>query len=289
MSHDTLLDTDADRDDRNRRFYGSDALQTLAAARVMVVGAGAVGNEICKHLGMVGVGEILLVDPDVVSDSNLNRCVLFQPGQGREQLPKVDAIRRAFERHGFATRVDARACPLEEVPLDDWSAVELVVCGVDDDHARHFLNKHLLAAALVSDESRFVIEGAMGSDFTQCRILEVPRTACLCCNWTTDLLAAVMNRQRLRSCQEFFVDTRRVFPAVSTQTSQVSALMATEAIRILTGLPYYRTNGQWPTDGSSRGDPLIGRLLRHETPTAQLLVAEIVRNPRCIEPYCRQP
>ncbi len=279
-----LPDPDADRADRDRRYYGEGSLARIAASRVLVVGAGAVGNEICKHLGMIGTGEILLVDPDVVTESNLNRCILFRPGQGEQRLHKVEAIRGAFAEHGFATTVDARPCGIEDVPTGDWADIALTICGVDDDHARYVINRQLLANALESGRSRFLIEGAMGSDFTQCRVLELPRTACLCCNWTPDHLAGVLAERKRRTCLEFFVDTRPIFPAVSTQTSLVGAQMATEAIRILAGLAAYRDSARWPGGGMAPG---IGRLLRYETTTARCLSAGMMRNPRCVEPFCR--
>ncbi|MGE0431122.1 MAG: ThiF family adenylyltransferase [Planctomycetota bacterium] len=279
---------DADAADRNRRYFGATALQRFAAARVLVVGAGAVGNEVCKHLGMIGVGEIVLVDPDVVTDSNLNRCVLFRPGQGAARMPKVQAVAAAFVEHGWNTRIDARAIGIEDVPPEVWLDADLVVCGVDDDHARYWLNRQLLTHALTDGRSRFVIEGAMGSDFTQCRTLELPRTACLCCNWTTDLLDAVLQRRKLRTCMEFFVESARIFPAISTQTSLVSAQMATDAIRILAHQADYRATGEWPAERDGRMVPMVGKLVRYETPTARCQVASIMRNPKCIEPFCRE-
>ena len=283
----SLRNPDDDAADRTRRYFGDQAVARFAAAKVLVVGAGAVGNEICKHLGMIGVGEIVLVDPDVVTDSNLNRCVLFRPGQGAAGNPKVQAVKMAFAQHGWTTRVDPRPCGIEDVPPQDWIDADLAICGVDDDHARWWLNRQLLTHALTDGRSRFLIEGAMGSDFTQCRTLELPRTACLCCNWTTDLLDAVMQRRRLQTCMEFFVDARRIFPAISTQTSLVSAQMATDAIRILAHQADYRETGRWPDNQDGRMVPMIGKLVRYETPTARCQVASIMRNPKCIEPFCR--
>ena len=52
--------------------------QRLREARVLVVGAGALGNEVLKNLALVGIGHITIVDFDVVEDSNLSRSVLFR-------------------------------------------------------------------------------------------------------------------------------------------------------------------------------------------------------------------
>ena len=49
----------------------------LRAANVMVVGCGALGNEVLKNLALFGVGHLVVVDFDVVEPSNLTRSILF--------------------------------------------------------------------------------------------------------------------------------------------------------------------------------------------------------------------
>ena len=52
--------------------------ERLAAAKVLVVGAGALGNEVLKNLALIGVGTIVVIDLDEVEPSNLSRSVLFR-------------------------------------------------------------------------------------------------------------------------------------------------------------------------------------------------------------------
>ena len=52
----------------------------VSGARVMVVGCGALGNEVAKDLALFGVGHLWLVDFDRVEYSNLMRSVLFTHG-----------------------------------------------------------------------------------------------------------------------------------------------------------------------------------------------------------------
>jgi adenylyltransferase/sulfurtransferase len=44
----------------------------------LVIGAGALGNEIIKNLALTGIGNILLVDFDQIEPSNLSRSILFR-------------------------------------------------------------------------------------------------------------------------------------------------------------------------------------------------------------------
>ncbi|MFN8857498.1 MAG: HesA/MoeB/ThiF family protein, partial [Planctomycetaceae bacterium] len=52
----------------------------LAAARVLVIGAGALGNEILKNLALLGIGQAVVCDLDQIEQSNLSRSVLFREG-----------------------------------------------------------------------------------------------------------------------------------------------------------------------------------------------------------------
>lgn len=64
--------------------------QRLSAAKVLVVGAGALGNEIVKNLALLGVGNLLIADLDRIENSNLSRSVLYRAAdQGcRKQSPR---------------------------------------------------------------------------------------------------------------------------------------------------------------------------------------------------------
>jgi adenylyltransferase/sulfurtransferase len=64
------------RYDRQERITWWDQA-SLTKSNVLVVGAGALGNEIVKNLTLVGVGNITIVDMDTIEHTNLSRCVFF--------------------------------------------------------------------------------------------------------------------------------------------------------------------------------------------------------------------
>src|SRR6185295_4128458 len=75
---DVLFLDDSDRYSRLRLIGWWDQ-ERLRAARVMVVGAGAIGNEVLKNLALLGFGYLFVVDFDTIEASNLSRTVLFRP------------------------------------------------------------------------------------------------------------------------------------------------------------------------------------------------------------------
>ncbi|MDO5667503.1 MAG: tRNA threonylcarbamoyladenosine dehydratase [Alcaligenaceae bacterium] len=58
-----------------KRLYGDQALHIIAAKAVMVVGIGGVGSWAAEALARSGIGRLVLVDLDVVSESNINRQI----------------------------------------------------------------------------------------------------------------------------------------------------------------------------------------------------------------------
>lgn len=63
----------------------------VASARVMVVGAGALGNEVIKNLALMGVGNIFIVDFDNIEAANLSRSILFRESDNRRKKAEVAA------------------------------------------------------------------------------------------------------------------------------------------------------------------------------------------------------
>ncbi len=92
----TIVITDPDSDRYHTFSYISWWQQEVVRnATVMVVGAGALGNEVLKNLALMGIGNLLIVDFDTIEDSNLSRSVLFRAADNGRR--KVDAAAEAVK------------------------------------------------------------------------------------------------------------------------------------------------------------------------------------------------
>jgi molybdopterin/thiamine biosynthesis adenylyltransferase len=268
-----------DQHDRTRRWLGSDNLRMIQQSTVLMVGAGAVGNEVCKNLGLLGVGKIILVDPEKVAASNLNRCIFFRR-EDHDAKFKVDAVAERLPQLATETLVEPHSLPIQEAPDSVWTA-DLILVGVDNHYARYLLN----AKNLSLDIPRPVINGAMGKDFVSVEVLASPHTACLVCSWSKDFVDHIVANQVRARCDPFFVDTLPKFPMISFVTSVVGAIMAWEATRVLIGLKQWRETGEW-----QKGlEPAMGRFIQYTLDKHQVISGRIMKNPRCSEIFCRKP
>ena len=158
---------------RQRLIDGWDQ-DALAAATVIVAGVGALGNEVAKNLALAGVGRLILCDPDVVETTNLNRTVLFTPGDlGR---PKVAAAAAAIARLGSGTRTEPRQATLTAgVGLGELADASAVLGCLDSRKARlELLGRCALADALL-------VDGGTGPWSGEVRIRRSATEACYAC------------------------------------------------------------------------------------------------------------
>ena len=76
--------------ERTRLLLGDEGFEKLNSSHVLVVGLGGVGGYVAEQLTRAGIGELTIVDGDVVSQSNMNRQLLaLQSTQGR---PKAEVM-----------------------------------------------------------------------------------------------------------------------------------------------------------------------------------------------------
>ena len=92
-------------------------------ARVLVAGAGALGNEVVKNLALFGVGHIYVVDFDRIEISNLTRSVLFREEDAYNHSYKSEVVaKRAMEINPQIKVTPIVGNLFSEVGFDDGTA-----------------------------------------------------------------------------------------------------------------------------------------------------------------------
>ncbi|MBB5223368.1 molybdopterin/thiamine biosynthesis adenylyltransferase [Amaricoccus macauensis] len=128
----------------------------LAAAHVLVVGAGGLGVPVLQYLAGAGVGAITLVDPDRVERGNLHRQTLF--GESRIGLPKAEAAAAVLAD----LNPEVRVTPLV-TSLDPSNAPGLVAAAdVVLDCADSFAASYVLSDACLAAAKPFISASALG-------------------------------------------------------------------------------------------------------------------------------
>lgn len=119
--------------------FGLDAQKKLKAAKVLVIGSGGLGSPVLLYLAAAGVGNIGIVDFDVVDDSNLQRQVLF--GVDEIGKPKVEAAKRRLEKLNPHINITTYNTQLtSKNALELISQYDVVADGTDNFPTRYLVN-----------------------------------------------------------------------------------------------------------------------------------------------------
>ncbi len=112
----------------------------LKASRVLVAGAGALGNEVLKNLALLGVGNITIIDFDTVSITNLTRSVLFR--ESDVGLPKVEVARQRALEINPEIAIRAIHGDLEfDLGIGDVREHDVIIGCLDSVNARWAINQ----------------------------------------------------------------------------------------------------------------------------------------------------
>ncbi|PKW15050.1 HesA/MoeB/ThiF family protein [Saccharopolyspora spinosa] len=230
-------------DERHARqlpLLGAEVQDALAKAAVAVVGLGGLGSFVASELAYLGVGRLVLVDPDRVEEHNLNRLI----GARHDDVgrPKVDVFREVLERAAPATAIDAVTAPmLAPDALEQLKAVDLLLGCVDNHGARLTLN-HLAVRYLIPflDAGTGVRLAPEGAHFGGQVQLVVPGTGCLECRGFIDPRRAAFDlaTPETRAYERAHgYGTEEPAPSVIFLNGIVGSMQVAEAVRILGPTP----------------------------------------------------
>ena len=118
---------------------GIDGQKALSEASVLVVGVGGLGSPLSLYLCAAGVGRLGLIDADVVSESNLQRQVLYTEAEVGQ--PKVECAARTLARHNSNCVIDTYPCFLTRENAEEIiSRYDIVADGCDNFATRYLID-----------------------------------------------------------------------------------------------------------------------------------------------------
>lgn len=224
------------------REIGGSGQNALLTARIAIVGAGGLGGPAALYLAAAGIGQITLIDDDLVSLSNLQRQIQFETNDVGQN--KVDVMAQRLQALNPDTAVQTH-----HVRLNNENAQtllcnhDLILDGTDSFATRFVVNE----AALALDTP--LISGAVGRFDAQVGLFARPGPCYRC-------LVPDLPPQEER-CAEVGV--------VGALTGVVGSVMAMEAIKQITGA----------------GKTLNGRLWIYDGLTAYSRTIDLPRDPNC--------
>lgn len=199
--------------------------QALTQSRVLVVGAGALGNEIVKNLALLGIGYIEIVDMDHIERSNLARAAMFRDAD--EGRPKAEVLASAARLLNPDVTAVAQVRSVMTLGLGHVADFDLVVAGLDNREARLWIAQATRKLGMPWVDG--AIEGLRG--LARVFLEEGPCYECTLGEVDRSIMAA------RRSCALLSRDemaTGKV-PTNSTSASVIAGVQVQEAVKLLVG------------------------------------------------------
>ncbi|MGN0127216.1 ThiF family adenylyltransferase [Glutamicibacter soli] len=212
---------------------GEEGQRRIAAARVLVIGAGGLGSPISSYLIAAGVGTLAVMDDDTVELSNLQRQIMHR--QSDVGARKVDSVPRLAAQLNDQVQVvplGQRLTP--DNALELFAGYDLVIDGSDNFATRYLSND---AAELTGTP---LVWGTLFQFSGQVSVFD-PRTGPM----LRDLFPEIPDADSVPSCAE-----GGVFGALC---GVVGSIMAVEALKLITGTGETLSGKLWLYDALSAG------------------------------------
>jgi hypothetical protein len=246
--------------DRQSRLFGDRGQAILGRQKVGVIGAGGAGSIVLEQLARLGVGEVVVIDPDRIEPSNLSRVVgsrrrdtlpgLTNPKLGslarwatRHRRSKVSIARRAMRAANARIRVTSHCDNVvEAAPVRDLIDCDYLLLAADSMQARHVFNalvhQYLIPGGQMGVKAQVrKQDGSIVDLFVVYRAV-IPGEGCLWCNGLIlpdQLQREATEADQLRR-QRYVGDDDVPAPSVITLNGIAASLATSDYLMSVTGL-----------------------------------------------------
>ncbi|MFL6211937.1 MAG: HesA/MoeB/ThiF family protein [Pyrinomonadaceae bacterium] len=204
-------------------------LEKIRNAQALVIGAGALGNEVSKNLVMLGVRRIIILDRDTVEVANLSRSIFFRESDhGR---PKSEILKERLREFNPDVDVIAVNGDLNEaLGIGLVRRMDMIFSCLDNRLARRTINR------MCQKVSKPWVDGSMENLLGDVTVYLPNEGPCYECGLT---LADKEVIAKAVSCRGIALQNLSLgkVPTVSTMGSIIAALQVQEAIKLLHDAP----------------------------------------------------
>jgi molybdopterin/thiamine biosynthesis adenylyltransferase len=199
----------------------------LAAAKVVVIGAGALGNEIVKNLSLLGVGHVLVADLDRIEHSNLSRSILFRAADCGRSKAEV-AAERARDIYPDLCIQPFHGNIVYDLGLGVYRWADVILGGLDNREARVAINQ---AAARTG---KLWIDGAIERLDGVARVFDPATGPCYECTMSQNDWKMLEARRSCALLSRAEMEQGKV-PTTPTTASVIAGIQCQEAVKLLHG------------------------------------------------------
>jgi hypothetical protein len=135
-------DGDAEINLRNVQTFGLGTTSLLKGLTVAVIGCSGTGSIVIEQLARLGVGKLIIADPDQIELKNLNRILNSTYEDAITSRDKVEVLKRAIAAMGFNTEVVAFNSSLQDnrLLLEAVMISDFIIGSVDSIEGRNIMN-----------------------------------------------------------------------------------------------------------------------------------------------------
>ena len=247
--------------------------QKLRNARVLVVGAGALGNEIIKNLALLGVGNLLIADLDRIENSNLSRSVLYRQ-QDNGQFKAQSAARSAKEIYPDINVHYFNGNVVYDMGLGVFRWADVVLGGLDNREARLSINRNCWRCNKPwVDGAIQQIDGTARVFIPETHPLGKPDAPCYECTMSQTDWKLLQLRRSCNLLSKTEMETGKT-PTTPTISSVIAGVQCQEAIKIIHNMETFAGKG-WVFNGLT-ADSFLTEYQRKESCFSHDPLEEIV-------------
>ncbi|HEY5983549.1 MAG TPA: ThiF family adenylyltransferase [Anaerolineales bacterium] len=198
-------------------------------AKVMVIGAGALGNEVIKNLALMGIGHLFIVDFDKVEAANLSRSILFREGDNDRSKAEIAAARAKSinpDVHVQYMNGDVTS----QLGLGIIRRMDVIIGCLDNREARLAVNRFCYWV------NRPWVDGAIQELLGLVRVFVPGQGACYECTLTEQALRDLSMRYSCPLLARQNILLGKV-PTTPTIASIIGAMQSQEALKLINGMP----------------------------------------------------